>query len=542
MKKLYYILVLLTLAMAGPSAMAQAVTGGQFKVDGSTVTWAGQSTRPQPIAGDTISTTATGTNGYAVYVLNSGSFAGADGWIIETQTASSIVVSGSSYFSGSNLSVNADSHSAIGASVSGTGSMLNLFASTIETQGYGGNGLQANFGAIITGSNLSIITNGTNAGGVIANYEGSMVNLVSSTIKTMSQGAAGLRGGDYAGITGTNLFITTSGDAAAGAAGNVSLVSSTIETKGNDAYGLHAGSYENFITGSNLSISTSGDRAYGIRDDGGYGAILISSTIHTTGSDAHGIAMSHSWANTIITDCECILEHATAALVCAALWGSGDVTLINVTANTIGSGNIFLNDNSDGAWETTLNINQSNLTGNLLTNYNPNIVNLADSSTLTGKSTQNGISVLDVTIDATSQWTVTDISTLNDLDVTGTLSMTLSTTMLSDALMTLSGIATLGGTLELSASLDLLEIGNLFILIDAQSVSNDFERILFNGTEVTLSGGEFEWDDYLFAYAVTDTGLVTLEIIAIIPEPATWALILGGLGVLGYLQRMRRRA
>ena len=60
---------------------------------------------------------------------------------------------------------------------------------------------------------------------------------------------------------------------------------------------------------------------------------------------------------------------------------------------------------------------------------------------------------------------------------------------------------------------------------------------VYNGTNLAL--GAFGYDSTTqTAWAVVDhTGDF-----AVVPEPATWAMFVGGIGMLGFIQRLRRRS
>jgi len=427
------------------------VTGGQFEVNGTGTTWENQPAGTAPKSNDTLLNT---TGGSVVLIHNSGSFAGANGWIIKSEDGSN-------------------------------------------------GGIRVRATSFFSGTNLSITTSNYNAHGADASYESKLI-----------------------------------------------LVSSTVEVEGERAWGLYA-IFGGTIEGTNLSITTRGDFGWGITAHNANSKVtVVSSTIETRGVDAHGIVVD-SGGSVTATDSEFILADPTAALVATVYAGANSVTLTRVTADTIGSGNVLQATDFFGIGNSavlTLNINDSRLTGNLLTDETTqNTVNLSSSSKLTGKSTQLGDSKLDVNINADSQWVVTAPSTLNDLAVfdQGTLTLELSTAALSDAMLTLNDVFAQGGsTLEIKVDLDILLKGNIFLLADYSSMDFDLGvGVFFNDMNVSSIpvGEEFFWNDVQLVFGNTGH-LWTLEVVDIIPEPGTWTLLLGGLGVLGYLQRARRRS
>jgi len=467
MKKLYSLLILLTLTMAGPNTMAAPRTGGQFQVSSTGTSWAGQSGF-QPEAGDTIRTTGGSTP--AVYIFNSGSFAVADGWNIEVSGigagTSGISVTGTSYFSG---------------------------------------------------SNLNMITNDNFNSGVTSDQR-SFISLVSSTIKLFGE-SAGLRAMNGGTINGTNLMVTTGG-----------------AINALNAHGIH---------------------------------IFNNGTVN-------------------VTDSEFVLTSASSGLVQIQGTGNNTATLTNVTANLASGSGLVLNTEYSSAATaiTILNINDSTLTGNIQSNGNTrNTVNLALSSTLTGRSFRNSNSGLAVNIGNDSCWDVRGASNLNVLENSGVLDLRVASSLMVDrvtsgsgssmagngnftqlasgstllsltggvvsgAKLIVTGTAALAGTLDISLSNLDSAVGQTFALLSYGGRTGTFEEFLLNGVDVWQSGTAWTFEDvvisgYFVSGSVAYTAnMLTLKIteLEIIPEPGTWALILGGLGVLGYLQRARRKS
>jgi len=163
-------------------------------------------------------------------------------------------------------------------------------------------------------------------------------------------------------------------------------------------------------------------------------------------------------------------------------------------------------------------------------------------------STHNDTSKLNVNIDSTSRWNVNGASDLNNLGLKNgaTLSLASNTFAVADTLTlelagtNLSGhiIGTAGSDFTLGSEV-LLDFGTGFYVEGAHSYD------LFSATTHVI--GDFlaliDWGN-LDPNAIIDNisfdgSTLSFEMTQV-PEPGTWALILGGLGVLGYLQRVRR--
>jgi autotransporter-associated beta strand protein len=99
-------------------------------------------------------------------------------------------------------------------------------------------------------------------------------------------------------------------------------------------------------------------------------------------------------------------------------------------------------------------------------------------------------------------------------------------------LLDIDGLALFDGTLALSF-LDGVTFGaGLYDLISFDSYQGRFSDYAFNGLDL---------DDGYFASILYTEGGVELSIAAV-PEPETWALMLGGLAILGWAARRRRAA
>jgi len=322
------------------------------------------------------------------------------------------------------------------------------------------------------------------------------------------------------------------------------ITSSTLETHGTFSQGL-AVTQSGSLEGRTMDVTTHGTEAYG----GGASFMgrltVVSSTFHTIGSRAHGVAAFNSGTITV-TGSEFVLEQASSSLVNSSGTGTNTFTLTQVTADLAGGSGLVLNNTTPNnmavpnSATTILTINQSSLSGNILTSSSTqNTVNLSSNSTLTGMSTRSGVSTLSVNIDSTSEWDVTAASTLTNLNVRGTLGVTLTGTGYTAALVTV------GTTLTIDSFTT--EIMPIFDASFIYGEDIQYSYQIFN--TMAVSGRDFlpfvDWSNLEDGWTVITpsftNGVLKWGLEYTIPEPGTWVLMLGGFSVLSYLQRRRHR-
>ncbi|XHR31258.1 MAG: beta strand repeat-containing protein [Chthoniobacteraceae bacterium] len=115
-----------------------------------------------------------------------------------------------------------------------------------------------------------------------------------------------------------------------------------------------------------------------------------------------------------------------------------------------------------------------------------------------------------------------------------------------------SGVVTLAGTLDLS-TLSGLTMGSTITLIDnigSGTTTGYFSTIITSGSTYTVtSNSNYTFTaggtEYLLSYNASsaESGSSFNDVtLTVVPEPGTWAMLVGGIGMLAFSQRLRRRA
>ncbi len=391
-----------------------------------------------------------------------------------------------------------------------------------------------------TGTGIQTVTNGranttstlTVTGG--GTYNGGIVNGLGTTALIVSGGNLVLGGSNgYTGATAvTGGTLTVNGSLAAGSAvsvtgatlagsgtanGNVSVTNGTVDGTG---LTLGATTFDGASTLAGITNATS------ITDNSGTLTISGTTTSSVTVNSGANLAGRGQVIGTV----------------------SGSSATINGSGLSIGATTLNGNSALSGyniASSVTVNSGTTSLTG---TTQSTGTLSVSAGATLNANGTIAGSANISGWLKGNS--TVTENLTLNS---TATLVAEVSGTVagISYDQVKVNGIVTLAGTLDLR-DLGGLTLGSTITLIDntgSGTTTGYFSTIITSGSTYTVTSNS----DYTFTVGTTEYLLsyntdsasganfndVTLTVV---PEPGTWVMLVGGLGMLAFGQRLRRRA
>jgi hypothetical protein len=331
------------------------------------------------------------------------------------------------------------------------GGNLTLTNATITTSGntsstdnssfYGLNaGVLATSGSTINMLSSSVTTSGTGANGVFATGSGSSVTLSNVTITATGDGGHGAMASDGGSLTLDSVDITTSGTSAAPIAtdrggGTITFSGGTVTTSGMNSPCLY--STGNFtVTG--LTCTSTGSESAVI--EGANSITLTDSSLTSSMDNKWGVMIYQSMSGdaqgtegTFNMTGGTLANTATTGPLFFVTNSTAYITLKGVNI-TLGSG-VLVEAGGTTKWGTSgsnggtanLTADGQTLTGNFVTDdaISSIIASLTNGSSLTGAiNTANKAKEVNLTLDASSGWTVTADSYLNCLTDTGGISGT----------------------------------------------------------------------------------------------------------------------
>lgn len=140
--------------------------------------------------------------------------------------------------------------------------------------------------------------------------------------------------------------------------------------------------------------------------------------------------------------------------------------------------------------------------------------------------------------------TLTSSGNITFADGTAHLSIRLGETSGNDHdLLKLTGVGTTlslnGADLKLTLGTSFVADGSVLVIIDNVDPSSGFTGAFAQGNSITVGSQTF---DILYGYDAEGAQLTGGNDIALlaVPEPATWTMLLGGIGMLAFGQKLRR--
>ncbi|XHR27092.1 MAG: PEP-CTERM sorting domain-containing protein [Chthoniobacteraceae bacterium] len=435
---------------------------------------------------------------------------------------------------GGTLDVSAYAANASGGLVLGsaTGSGLITGAQGIVLAGTNGGAVAA---SLISGTINSAISSGTATSTVTKTGTSTTVvlNGVNTYLgaTTVSEGRLDINGSLGA---SSAVGIATSGTLGGSGTINGTVVNSGVITGGltfaNDVT-INSGATAN-ATAFNSNIVDNGSITGGLTVQGGKvlsGSGSVSGTTAVNGGTVNGTGLT---------------------LGATLLYGSSTLSGYNVASSmTITGGTTSLT----GTTHSTATLSVS--TGAILNNNGTVDGNVGVSGLIKGTGTVTGnLALTSGTLSPGNSPGITTVQGNFTMDASSKLVAEVTGTAAGSAYdqVKVSGNVILAGTLDLS-TLTGLSLGDTIILIDntgSSTTSGYFSQIITSGSTYTIgaAGGTYTFTsgtaEYLINYAANADGdSVNNDVtLTVVPEPGTWAMLMGGMGLLTLGQRLRRRS
>lgn len=302
----------LTIKTTGSGAHAvTAANGGNIELSSLTLTTTGTASRGlAATAGGTISVSGPATlttSGISLYVDGSGSaITGTNVTAKATGTSSlaaNVTNGGKLILNGSASSLTNNIAGSYVASVTGTGSKMDLTNTTVSSQAASNHGIYVADGASLTMNGGSVISKGADKQALRIIGSGTVVNLTGTSLQTSGDRTVIVYAQDGAQVTLTNTQLQFSGDTGeethsalvAQSGSTITMNGGSINYTGNGGNGANS-----FFSGSNLnlngvSVTTNGTGSWGVLSQAG--ALNIQdSQIVTLGADSDGVHLSDNYS------------------------------------------------------------------------------------------------------------------------------------------------------------------------------------------------------------------------------------------------------
>lgn len=281
-------------------------------------------------------------------------------------------------------SVNSSGSGANAVYSTGTGTKVTISNSTLKAAGEFAHGVMATQGGVLTAINVNITTLGTHSAAVATDRGGGTISVSGGILKTSGKFSPGLYSTGTITVTGVQSISSAAGTAVVEGSNSINVINSSLVSTGIDNGGVML--YQSFS------------------------------------GDAQGTHSTFTMSGGLLSAAGGPLFYVTNAT------GNINLTGVKLTATS----GILLNASSNDQWGTkgsnggTANLmtTEQTLVGNLVADSISSITaTLQKGSSLTGSiNSTNTAKEVNLTLDATSKWTVTSTSYLTTLTNTGGIS------------------------------------------------------------------------------------------------------------------------